>query len=407
MDDALRLAKRDGETDLQWHKRLIYGKLVDKTLSDYDYTELAKYVYGKDYSTDVARRCMYGSKMTLDLLEKENILNVKDESVLSEIDVKRRELQMERKRYQDQRRELNKLISVEGRAEHLYSTLADAASNLTDTIGNMYRDVTRDEFGYQENDAVLVFSDWHYGMITDNIFNKFNIHICKDRIRQTVIKADERIRRHQCSNLHIIVLGDLFHGAIHTSARVAAEELVCDQLMQVSEILAQSIDTLSSSVKNTYVYLTYGNHGRTVQNKNDNIHRDNIERIVGWWLKERLKGNESIHITDEFKHEFIFVPVRGHWFCATHGDIDRIKSSPKTLSALFRKQYGIDIDYILLGDKHHIESFNEIGVTAMLCGSLCGADEYANNKRLYSTPSQLLLIVNEKCGVDAEYRISC
>lgn len=407
MDGISQLAKRDGETDLQWHKRLIYGKLVDKTLSDYDYTELAKYVYGKEYSTDVARRCMYGSKMTLDLLERENITNLKDEDVLTEIDIKKHELQKERKRFQDQRRELNKLLCVEGRAEHLYSTIADAASNLTDTVGKIYKNYNTCEHDYLENDAVLVFSDWHYGMTTDNIFNKFDTEICKERIRQTVMKSEERIRRHQCSNLHIIILGDLIHGAIHTSARVAAEELVCDQLMQASEILAQSIDVLSSSVKNTNVYLTYGNHARTVQNKNDNIHRDNMERIVGWWLKERLKDNESIKITDEFEYEFVFANIRGYWFCASHGDLDNIKSSPKILSTLFRKQYGIDIDYILLGDKHHIENFNEIGISAMLCGSLCGTDEYANNKRLYSAPSQLLLIVNDECGVDAEYRISC
>lgn len=43
----------------------------------------------------------------------------------------------------------------------------------------------------------------------------------------------------------------------------------------------------------------------------------------------------------------------------------------------------------------------------MICGSLCGTDDYANDKRLFSYPSQLLLIVNEENGVDAEYKLKC
>ena len=66
-----KLTKRPNETDLAYHKRLIYGKLVDGTLADEDYSELAPYVYGREYSTDVARRMMYGSKRTLELLTRE------------------------------------------------------------------------------------------------------------------------------------------------------------------------------------------------------------------------------------------------------------------------------------------------------------------------------------------------
>lgn len=409
MDDAINpLLKRDDETDFQWHKRLVYGKLSDKTLADYDYAELAKYVYGKDYSPDVARRCMYGSKMTLDLLEDESISGITDADIISEIDAKKFELQKEKQRFQDQRRELNKIIATEGRIEHLFSSLYNAAQNLSETIGCMYPSNGNSKpISYEPNDAVLVFSDWHYGMTTDNVFNKFDSDICIERIKKTVKNAKKRIKLHKCRNLHIVILGDLIHGAIHTNARVASDELTCDQLMEVSEILAQSILELSDSVDKTYVYITYGNHARTVQNKNDNIHRDNMERIVGWWLRTRMSGFKNIIIPDESENEFIWFSVCGHWFCASHGDLDTVQSSPKILSTLFHKQYGIDLEYILLGDKHHRESFNELGITAMMCGSICGSDDYANDKRLYSTPSQLLLIVNSEDGVDAEYRLNC
>ena len=252
-----------------------------------------------------------------------------------------------------------------------------------------------------------MFSDWHYGMVTDNIFNTYNTDICKARVSYVVAQALERIKRHKCSNLNIIILGDAVHGACHVSARVASEELVADQIMTVSEIIAQSIEYLSRYVDHTNVYMTYGNHARTVQNAKDSIHRDNMERLVGWWLAERLKGNDVISVIQDRGNEFIVFDVAGHSFCASHGDLDGVKSSPRLLSTLMYKVYGVDVEYVLLGDKHHRESFDELGVTALLCGSLCGVDDYANGKRLYGYPSQLLLIVTPNEGVDAEYRLRC
>jgi DNA repair exonuclease SbcCD nuclease subunit len=257
------------------------------------------------------------------------------------------------------------------------------------------------------DEAVLAFSDWHYGMKTSNVFNSYNAEICKQRVSNTVNAAISRIQLHRCRKLHIVVLGDLVHGAIHSSARVASEELVCEQLMQASEILAQAIMKLSQYVEETLVYMTYGNHARTVQNKHDSIHRDNMERTVPWWLTQRLQMYNNITIMPESENEFLFVNACGHDICASHGDLDTVKCSPRLLATIFQKKYGKDIEYVLLGDKHHRESFNELGITATICGSLCGTDDYANDKRLYSHPEQLLLIVNPEYGVDAEYRLKC
>lgn len=409
-NDALK--RRDGETDLEYHRRLVFGKLVDKTLADYDYQELSKYVYDKEYAPDVARRLMYGSRYTLSLLEDERVKNAccsgdtSAESVMDDLNDKLLEIEKERRRLFDQRRELNKVIRSEGRAEYLYERLADAADKLGETVGNVFAGgeaLLRNG----DNEAIIVFSDWHYGMTTNNIFNRYDTSICRNRVRYVVEMAKRRIINNGCRKLHIVVLGDMFHGAIHTSARVASEELVCDQLMQVSEILAQAITELSSAVDETKVYMTYGNHCRTVQNKNDNLHRDNMERIIPWWLRERVSGIRGVEIVEESPNEFLYLEVAGHGVCAAHGDLDFVKSSPRLIATLFQKTQGKDVEYIILGDKHHREGFDEIGIDAWVSGSLCGTDEYANGKRLYSMPSQLLLIFNKDIGLDAEYRIVC
>lgn len=401
------IEKKENESQLDYHKRLIYGKLVDKTLSDMDYTELAELVYGQPYSSDVARRMCYGSRRTLELMDSERIRGISNNDVVSDIDEKIIELRKERQKLYDQRREYNKLLAHDGRKEHLYDTLAKSASRLSESIGAMYDKHRSADLFFDDVEAILVLSDWHYGLVANNIFNTYNTDICKDRVKSVIDNTIKRITLHRCRRLHIVILGDLCHGAIHTSARVASEELVCEQLMQASEILAQSILELSQYVEQTMVYTTYGNHARTVQNKNDSIHRDNMERIIPWWLEQRFARVDNIAVMPESPTEFIFVNSSGIDICATHGDLDSVRQSTRLLPTLFQKTYGKDIQCVILGDKHHRESFDELGITAMICGSLCGTDDYANNKRLFSEPSQLLLITNPQCGIDAEYHIKC
>lgn len=400
------LERRENETPLEYHKRLVYGKLVDKTLSDVDYTELSPLVYGKGYSADVARRMLYGSCVTLQLMDEEREAGVTDAGAIHALKQQKVELEKERQRFFDQRREYKKLVAVDGRREHLAERLVKAAEELGETVGDAMGEVNMPVAEYGENEAVLVFSDWHYGMVAKNVFNAYNTAICRERVRKVVDEAVQRITLHKCRTLHVFVLGDLYHGAIHTSARVMSEELVCDQLIQATEILAQAVLRLSKFVEKTNVYTTYGNHARTVQNKAESVHSDNMERIIPWWLEQRFRGDENITVVngEDCEDGFIVAYVCGHGFCAAHGDLDCVKTSPRLLPMLF-KRVGIDVEYILLGDKHHTEVFDELGVYAEIVPSLCGTDDYANEHRLYSDPGQLLMIVNVENGVDAEYRL--
>ena len=406
------LNRRPNETPLEHHRRLVYGKLEDRTLSDYDYAELSDYMFGAHYAPDETRKRAYGSLYTLKLLDSERRNSRTDAKMIAELNEKIDEFKREKQKFFDQRREYNKLQAEAGRREHLYDRLADAANNLSETVGDVIHKLV--ELDTSENEAVIMFSDWHYGMTAHNAFNTYDTKICKERVETIVTRAASRIAQNGCSKLHVVVLGDLLNGAIHSSSRVASEELTADQLMQVSEILAQAIIFLSQYVEETDVHITYGNHARTVQNKHDSIHRDNMERLIPWWLKTRIlaEGRVSgeslnINVVPESDTEFLLLNVCGHDICAAHGDLDCVKTSPRMLSTLFHKKYGKDIEYILLGDKHHREDFEELGVTAMLCGSLCGSDDYANDRRLFSTPSQMLLIFNPDDGLDAEYRIKC
>jgi hypothetical protein len=202
-----------------------------------------------------------------------------------------------------------------------------------------------------------------------------------------------------------MLLGDAAHGAIHNSCRVASEEDTCDQLMQVSEIMAEAINELSNYVPEVNVYATYGNHLRTVQNKHDSIHSDNMERIIPWWLEQRLQNNDRVNIIKSDYYEFIYLNVCGYNIVGAHGDLEKFKQFGLIVNTLFTKKYGMTIDYTVSADKHHIEEFEQLGIESILVRSLCGTDEYSNNGRLYSAPGQTLMIFTSEEGRDGTYNI--
>ena len=326
-----------------------------------------------------------------------------DDEYLKSIREKTDELYKAKKQFQDQRREYYKNIANDARFEHIKSELIDAANKLNSTksLNN-----TKELYLDANNEAVLCLSDWHFGLKADNVWNEYNIEICINRVNTLFNKAKNYLRVHNVNNLHIMILGDIVHGSIHTSARVASEEFTCDQLMNVSELLAEFICGLSEYVNEVHVYSTYGNHARTIQKKEDSIHRDNMERIVPWWLKYRLKDNDKVYVEDNYLYEFIYVDVCGHDVIGVHGDLENFKKLGIDMHTLFSKKYNLDVEYVFSGDKHHFESNDHYGIDNVMVSSLCGTDEYANGKRLYSKAGQTLCIFNKEDGKVCTYNIT-
>ena len=144
---------------------------------------------------------------------------------------------------------------------------------------------------------------------------------------------------------------------------------------------------------------------RTVQKKDEGNHSDNMEKIIPWWLRQRLKDNSKVEIIESQYKEFTKLNILGSVICCVHGDLDSFKSLGVTANTIFSRIYGETIDYTISGDKHHLEEFESFGIESILVRSLCGADEYANNKRLYSKPGQTLIIFNDTYGRECTYHI--
>lgn len=327
---------------------------------------------------------------------------VGENKYLEEIKQATDELYKAKRQLYDQRREYNKILVSDARARHLSEKLIEAANIAP--LQN-YSNMFNFNSSISDEEATLFLSDWHYGQVSNNIWNEYNVKICKERVSKLFNKVISAIQDHKINTLHIALLGDFVNGSIHTSCRVASEENTCEQLMHVSEIIANFINEISAYVNQVNVYSTYGNHARSIQKKEDNIHADNMERVIPWWLAQRLKDNYKVNVIDSEYYEFIYFNVCGYNVVCTHGDLDQFKNIGVTVNSIFTKKYGKSIDYTFSADKHHLESFEQFGIESTLVGSLCGTDEFANNKRLYSNPMQTLCIFTPEDGKKCTYNI--
>lgn len=350
---------------------------------------LQESVYRKDYR---AAKLYY-----------DNVFSKFNDEAINDIEAKKQELRKISMQAADQRRELRKYERLEARAEHLHEIILQAVKDLPPF------EIEQPIYYTSQNspcEAILFLNDWHYGMKTDTIWNRYNCEICRKRVNLLCERVCNYLRLHKIQKLNIVLLGDMAHGAIHVNARVAAEEAVCEQLIHVSELLAQLIHTLSGYVADIEVYSTYGNHMRTVQNAKESIHSDNMERIIPWWLKARFDNYKGVEVVEQDEYnEMLHIPVCGYNVIAVHGDLDNLRKIGTTMHTMFSKCCGIDVDYVVMGDKHHAENIEALGIDCTIVPALCGTDDYAHGKRLYSEPGQVMMIFDPEYGRECVYTI--
>ena len=407
MDIIIDLHRLENENEEQFIFRL--GQAKDSGNLDMSWDEIANVINKEfrndesEYRSEAAYRKPY--QQAKRYFEANVFKTYSDEdSYFKELQIQKDAVYKEKRKLYDQRREYNKLLTFDARAEHLNEELVKAANRL-----NEEKPLVFNETWFKPNihkEAIMFWSDWHYGMTTDNIWNKYNTEICKNRVKAFVEISKEFIRLNNIDVLNIVMLGDAAHGSIHTGCRIQSEEDTCDQLMHVSEIMAEAINDLSNIVNHIAVYSCYGNHMRTIQDKKDSIHSDNMEKIIPWWIEQRLQNNLKVEIKYSEYKEFTKLNVLGKNICCVHGDLEKdFKQIGVTINTLFTRKFGETIDYTVSGDKHHLEEFEKFDIESILIRSLCGADEHSNNGRLYSRPGQTLMIFNDVYGREATYNI--
>jgi len=389
------------ETQYQYHKRLIYGKLVDRTLSDSDYTELSEAVYGESFSSDVARRMMYGSRRTIALLEADKLNRLErddgKEDLLSEIDEKMLELRKERQKMFDQRTALNKVIRERARQEELNEILISSIQS-----GNLpelkYEPVNIQQ---SDNDLLVSLNDIHYGMDVSNAWNTYNPEECRLMMCKYLDRIIDIAKRHGSENCIVFNNGDSISGKIHLTVQLANRENIIEQIKGVSEIISAFLAVLSPHFKTVKFVSVSGNHSRLDTKENSPID-ERLDDLVEWYLAARLKDFENVVINgaDKIDSTMYLLDIRGKTYCGVHGDFD---GTPDKISNL-QKMAGRPLYAVLSGHKHHNKIDSIQGVKTIMAGSFLGMDDFCVEKRIYGVPEQLVCVCNSD-GIMCSYDI--
>lgn len=392
------IERKQNESQLDYHKRLVYGKLVDKTLSDMDYTELAELVYGQPYSSDVARRMLYGSRRTLELMDSERIDGIADSDILSELDEKMIELRKERQKFYDQRNAFNKVVRDRSRQEELNEIITDAIGNGELPRLNYIPSVVETS----DTDLLVSLNDLHYGASHSNYWGEYNSEICKEMMRKYLDRIIKISEVHGSENCIVWENGDVISGNIHRSIQVTNKENVIEQIMGASELIAEFLSELSKHFRTVKFISVSGNHSRIDPNKDNALVDERLDDIVEWYITARLQNFDNIVIGagDKIDPTMYIINVRGLNYVGIHGDFDGSASKVQSLQTMVGKP----LYAVLSGHMHHNKVDEVQGIKTVMAGSFLGMDSYCVQKRIFGRPEQMVCVCDEN-GIVCHYDI--
>ena len=395
------IERRPDETRFDYHKRLINGKLVDKTLSDIDYSELSEYVYGQAYSSDVARRMMYGSRRTLEMVEEERVHSISDESILSEMDEKIAALRAERRRLYDQRNAWNKIHDEQGRYEEICEIIETSINNNLPSLN--YVPCAAQQ---SDNDLIVTLHDIHYGAVVHNAWCDYDSSVCRLMMTHYLDRILGIARTHNSENCYVVCAGDCISGSIHQSIAVSNKEDIIGQVTGVSELIAEFLAELSHHFRSVEYLGVAGNHSRINPNKNDAILSERLDNLIEWYLAARLQNFDNIFIhTAKMDTTMALLDVRGKTYCCVHGDFDGSDAKVQALQTMAQRPlYGI-----ISGHLHHNAVSGVQGIKTMMAGSFLGMDDYCVQKRIFGRPEQMVYVCDHTgafCAYDIDLKIT-
>lgn len=315
---------------------------------------------------------------------------------------------MDRQKIRDLTGQVKALYRAESRSELLRETIKEAVKNIPPiTIER------RETVANKEKTLVVAMGDFHYGAkicvrgLMGEVINEYDHEIFENRMEALFSEIIDILEKEQIDNVALFLVGDLIDGMLRQSQLMRLEYGVVESTMRLAEYLAVWINDLSRYAT-VSVYAASGNHSevRPLKSKCREFEDENLEKIIMWYLEERLSDNSNVHVTFQC-NRFLYVDIMGHSFLLLHGDGDKaIPHIAKETINLYSKK----IDFFVCGHKHREEDINT-GMTAdgnsvvIRTPSMCGVDSYAQSKGYGGRPGAIAVVMEEGYGRRCVYPI--
>lgn len=315
---------------------------------------------------------------------------------------------IERQKMRDLTRQVNDIYRSESRSELLRETIADAIENLPQII------IPNSPISHSGEKTIVVgIGDLHYGAkikvegLMGETINEYNSDIFEKRMWKLLTEIESICEKEDIGFVSVFFVGDLIDGMLRQSQLMRLQYGMVESTIRLSEFLAQWLNMLSVHA-NVSVYAVSGNHSevRPLGSKKGQFEDENLEKIVMWYLAERLRENDSISIQPEVK-KMNLVKIRGYNFLLMHGD------GEKKIEQIAREAinlYGEHIDFFVCGHKHREQEIPS-GMTSdgnsvvIRVPSICGTDTFANSKGYGGRPGAIATVIEQNYGRRCVYPI--
>lgn len=388
------LNRREGETDYEYCFRLSYAKVREGL--DIDWQEIVN-LCNLNWSADHCRKTMIGAIRHQDYIDTKTREQLTNEQYTKLLE-KELELRKEKVKLTDLKTQVNKQIRELARKESLSELLEDKLKQL-DMQPKMINDSYKQRVT-SNRDMVCLISDIHYGIKTTNAISPYDSDVCKQKMDYLINKTIAFSLENDIDKLYLMILGDEISGLIHNTTRLEQREDVISQVIEVSELLYESIVKLAKNLPFVIVGLAQGNHSRVMADKKDSLEQENFTRLIKEFLKLRLANISNVLLLEnKFDESIIELNIRGYNVIGLHGQNDSLGKVSK-LTEMFDKK----IDYVCFGHWHNSKEFENNKTEVIVNGCFSG-DDYSKRLRLYNKPIQKLLLFDDT-GKIATYNIN-
>lgn len=393
------LKRREDETAFEHKVRLCNAKL-DKEI-DLDWCEIVE-LLGMNCSSDHLRKLAYGYKEFNQYIKDKKLMDINEDDMLQEIEMKKLELQKERIKLQTTKMELNKNLRKYSRWELFYENLSSSKERLPLP---RFNDIMIDESNSTE--YILSISDIHYGanFVSEN--NNYSRKEVKKRFELLLYKVRQLIKRNNLKNIAVIELGDTIQGILRISDVKINDIPVVDSVIEISRLLATFLNELSKDVYVTYMHTSSANHSqnRYLGSKAGEFADEDMEKIIAHYIHDLLLNNDRVDVilSESDYHSF---EINGQNILTMHGhQVKNINNAIKDYSILHKKFY----DIVFLGHFHGGKTFSvgELNgnTEIIVCNSFIGSDPYSDSLKVGSKGMCKIYGIERNVGITETYTI--
>lgn len=314
--------------------------------------------------------------------------------------LRKEELQKEKQKLSDERVALNKILREEARFEENLSILEKAVTE--NSKESMPIVATYKKNG--KSDIVIQLTDIHYGLDVASYFGEYNPEVARRRMSDYASEIVKIAEIHDVKNAYVLLGGDELNGNIHPTVQLQNRENVVNQVIKVSELIAEFIYGLTGRFEHIYVNSVAGNHTRTGK-KDEVLRNERMDDLIPWYIQARLGHLDTVSFIDDKNIDptIARVNIRGKEYWMVHGDYDRFSESGIQKLVMM---VGTIPEAIFFGHLHKCSYDDISNVKLIRSGSFCGtADDYTVSKRITGKASQMVTIVDED-GVKACYPVT-